>query len=175
MQPFPFYNSLPVSVIITPSNGNTLASYIFPSQQELFGKKIIAIESYCAIDCSVDPNNAGYRPLPITIFRAAFLTLYTSVTADPAQAPSTQQPGLFYDRTPFPSLRRLSNYGADSEGVFASGINSGMFQIRPSFLAFNKCKVEFPTPIDISAQGLISAVFTFYYLDDGDDGKRFLV
>lgn len=165
-------NSLVVSVLLNPSGGNTLASTIFPTQQELQNRKIIAIETFCNLDIQNDPLNPGIGVVPYAIFRNAFLTLYTSMPpTNPAAKPSMQQPGLFYDKVPFASLRRVQNN--DTSLTPLPSFSRDIFRIRPTELAFNKCKIEFPTSVTQAAQ--YSAVFVFHYLDIDDTGAAYMV
>lgn len=173
MRDFISPNSLVISVLVEPSNGSTLAAYIFPTQQELQNRKIIAIESYVNTDIDKDPMNPGVDVLTVPVFNRAFLTLYTSATGQMSKVTGTggkQEPGLFYDKLPLCSLRRVQNItvGVTPQASYVKSI----FRIRPTELAFNKCKVEFPTTIAIA--GAMSAVFTFHYLDEGDDGKMWI-
>lgn len=158
-------NSKPVSVIISPSSGTTKAFYQFPTQEDLQDRKIVAIEAYCGVvDIINDPNNASNLVIPQAVFANAFLTLYTSAVTDALPGKKkTQEPGLFYDRIPLASLRRVNNYDVAQTPLPSN--SNGIFLIRATELAFNKCKVEFPTPVSISQS--YGAVFTFHYLDKG--------
>lgn len=163
-------NSLIVSVVLTPSSGNTLAATIFPTQQELQGRKIIAIETFADIDIENDPLNPDTPVIDATIFKNAFLTLYTSMPPTNAGSGGTQQPGLFYDKIPFASLRRAQNN--DTALTPLPSFAKDIFRIRPTELAFNKCKIEIPTPQTLSTPK--SCVFVFHYLDLNDPGTKWM-
>lgn len=163
-------NSLMLSVPITPSAGFTLSSSIFQPQQELQNRKIIAIEAYCDLDIEFDPLNPNTPVLPYAAFRNAYLTLYTSLPPVNAGSGGLQQPGLFYDKIPLVSLRRVQNN--DTALTPLPSFAQDIFRIRPTNLAFQKCKVEFPTPISLAE--VSSAIFMFHYLDLGDSGEKWM-
>ena len=159
-------NAKTVSVLINPSGGNSVASTLFPTQQDLQDRKIVAIEAFSVLDMSFDPLNSGQPVLSVPVFNAAFLTLYTSAVPNPSYGNANQQAGDFYDKLPLSSMRRVQNY--TTAVTQNSNLSSGLFLIRPTELAFNKCKVEFPTTVAMANS--MSAVFVFHYLDKGDDG-----
>lgn len=174
-QPFRSPNNKPISVLITPSSGNTQATYKFDTQEDLQDRKVIAIEAYCGVvDLIYDPNNSGVLVMPQAVFAQAFLTLYTSAVSDSVPDSTgktkkkTQEPGLFYDRIPLPSLRSVANQDTNLTPL-PSG-RDYIYQIRATELAFNKCKIEFPTPVAIGQT--YAAVFTFHYLDKGVTGHE---
>lgn len=155
-----------ISVPITPSSGSTPSSTIFPTQQDLQNRKIIAIETFCALDIDFDPENSGASVLSTVLFTNGFLTLYTSAIKSKTSINKKQEPGLFYDKLPLVKLRNIQNNDTNLTPLPSNGFE--LFCIRPTELAFNKCKVEFPTGIAMPAAE--SAVFGFHYLDEGDDG-----
>lgn len=169
-------NSKVIGVLLTPSGGTTSASYTFPTQQELQDRKIVAIEAYVGISASNagdilnDPTNPGIACLTPLLFQNAFLTLYTAAVKNQTVFARHQEAGLFYDKIPFASLRRVQN-GFQVALPSASFVRS-IFMIRPTELTFNKCKVEFPTPVVLAE--VQSAVFVFHYLDKGDDGSQWM-
>jgi hypothetical protein len=155
-----------VTVLINPSNGNTPASQIFQPEQELQDRKIIAIESFTNADVAFDPLNTGTPIMPIASAQYWFLTLYTSGVKNQLMFSQKQEAGLFYDKIPYGKLRAVS--ANDTAATGSSFSRNGLFIIRPTELAFNKCKVEAPTS---AAQGAAySACFGFHYLDKDDDG-----
>lgn len=155
-------NTLMVSVPLQASGGFTQAGYIFPTQQQLFNHRIVSVEAFSSLDIASDPNNSGYTAMPPSVFKNAFLTLYSS-TQDPD---TTQQPGLWYDKIPMCKMRMARN--GDTELSYANG----PFIIRPTQMSFNKCKVEFPTTTALADN--VSAVFLFTYLDIGDKGRSWM-
>lgn len=163
-------NAKTLSVLITPSGGNSVASTTFPTQQDLENRKIVAVEAFSANDMTYDPLNSGTPILTTPVFNAAFLTLYVSAVKNPNNFSRFQQPGLFYDKIPFSSLRRVQNYTTGT--AQNSNLTSGIFMIRPTEMSFNKCKVELPTTVAMANE--MSAVFVFHYLDIGDDGTDWM-
>lgn len=157
----PVQNTEIVSVELTPTGGNTNTSYKFPTPEELFDHLIVAVEVFADVDMAFDPNNSGNTPPSTPIFNAAFLTLYTSSVPAIKDEASTQQPGLWYDKVPFSSMRRVQNN--DITLTPLPSFSKDLFRIRPTFLVFNKCKVEFPTGVAIGNN--VSAVVMFHYLD----------
>lgn len=162
-------NNKVVSVLINPSSNLTPGGVTFPTQQDLENRKIVAIEAYSVRDIPFDPLNPGTPVLPDTAFVQAFLTLYTSAVNNKTNFSSRQEPGLFYDKYPLVSMRRTQNNVA--AGSYPSFVQD-IFLIRPTELAFNKCKIEFPNPVALATTA--SAVFVFHYLDKGDDGVAWM-
>lgn len=167
-----------ISVLITPSNNATSSSYIFPTQQELQDRKIVAIEAYCggtathnSADILNDPLNPAISVLSDLLFQNGFLTLYTSAVRNDTAFAKHQESGLFYDKIPLCRLRPVQS-GFVAQVPAASTARGSIFMIRPTELSFNKCKVEFPTPVAMDGQ--YSAVFVFHYLDKGDDGSQWM-
>ena len=163
-------NCLNISVPITPSNNMTQNSYIFPTQQELQNRRIVAIEALSAVDIATDPLNSGYTAMPTSVFNASFLSLYTSIKSQVPGGTGRQQTGLFYDKIPMSVLRNVQNNDTSLSPL--PSFSKEIFLIRPTELAFNKCKVEFPTAVAVSDK--VSAVFTFHYLDEGDPGDEWM-
>jgi hypothetical protein len=159
-----------VSVLVTPTAGSSPASAIFPTVQELQDRKVVAIEAYCGIDITSDPNNPGIPVLDTTIFPLAFLTLYTSAVPNKSFFNKFQESGDFYSKVALASMRRVNNN--DTTLTPLPSFTNDIFMIRPTELAFNKCKVEFPTGVAMASPQ--SAVFLFHYLDKGDDGTSWM-
>ncbi len=159
-------NTKIISIPITPSGGSTPASTPIPTQQDLQDRKIIAIESYCSIDIDFDPENSGVDVLTPALFSNCFLTLYTSAVKNKAVKGDKQEPGLFYEKIPFPRMRCVQNNDTTLTPLVSNAF--APFLIRPTELAFNKCKIEFPTGITMGQK--YSAVLMVHYLDLGDDG-----
>lgn len=164
-------NCLNVSVKLTPSGGTTKESWTFPTQEELANRKIIAIETFSDVDMTDDPENSGRFPPTTALFNKLFLTLYTSSVPASNDAGSTQQPGLFYDRIAFSSLRRVQNNDFNLSPI--PSFSKEIFRIRPTFLVFTKCKVQCPGP-PLAIADTFSGVFTFHYLDIDDDGAGWM-
>jgi hypothetical protein len=162
-------NTKSISVKITASGGFTAASYEFPTQQDLQNRKIIAIESFCDLDFTFDPNNSAVRTLPVLLFNQAFLSVYNSAVRNPNMAARTQQAGLFYDKIPLCKMRTMNNY----IGAIGGPSNANdIFIIRPTEINWNKTKVEFPTPVAFT--GTYYATFVVSYLDINDNGDWWL-
>jgi hypothetical protein len=160
-----------VSVLLTPSSNNTMASYTFPTQQDLENRKIVAIEAFCGgVDVLYDPLNSGVQVMGIDLFQSAFLTLYTAAVTNPLMNGGQQQAGLFYDKIPLPRLRMVQNSYA--QALPAPSNSGGPFIIRPTEISFTKSKVEFPTNVPLTTQK--TATFLFHYLDLGDNGDWWL-
>lgn len=170
MQQFLSPNAKVLSVLITPSGATSTASTTFPTQQDLENRKIIAIQAYMDQDITNDPLNPSTVVMTSAVFSNAFLTLYTAAVRNDSAFTAHQQPGLFYDKIPFPQLRNVFNN--NTSGAVTSSYSPTLFLIRPTELSFNKCKVEFPTPVAMASP--MSAVFVFHYLDKGDDGSAWM-
>jgi hypothetical protein len=160
-------NTLTFSVLMNPSNSLTQAAYPFPTIEDLLNRKIIGIEVFCDIDVPFDPNNSGVPVVDVNMFKGAFLTLYTSSNPGTNVPGSTQQPGLFYDKLPFSSLRRVRNANT------SVSYSDELFLIRPTFLVLNKSKVEFPTPVTLTSPQ--SALVQVHYLDENDMGTKYMM
>lgn len=170
-------NSKLISVLVTPSNNTTQASYTFPSQQDLQDRKIVAIEAFTSgtdahngADILNDPLNPGNLCLTDLLFQNCFLTLYTSAVRN-VSFTEHQDAGLFYDKIPLSRLRPVQS-GFVGQTPAASTSRGAIFMIRPTEIAWTKSKVEFPTTVALTASQ--SAVFMVHYLDKGDDGVQWM-
>lgn len=169
-------NSLLIECVLTPSNGTTQQKNPFATQMQLQNKRIIAIEAYNPTDAAYSPISTGNPCIPQGIFPFAFLTLYTAslfnVPAPGQKAVLERGEGLWYDQLPLTSLRRNNNYYT---GVFGGNQNSNtnsLFMMRPTEVSWTKSYVTIPNPQQLLQQ--VSALFTVYYLDEGDDGAWFM-
>ncbi len=163
-------NAMGISVEITASNGSTPAVTPFPTQEDLQDCKIVAVEAFSAVDMPYDPLNSGIPILSVPLFNACYLSIYTSAVKGNQPWNKNQQPGLFYDYIPLNVMRPVINYTGFIQQP--SNMVSGKFLIRPTELAFNKCKIQFPTPVAMTST--YSAFFVFHYLDKGDDGVSWM-
>ena len=144
------------------------SSTVFPAQDELINRRIVAIETWCDTDAATDPINTDQICMPPSVFNAAYLTLYRSNNVGGSKRDG-KEPGLYYDKLPLYKLRTAINYNS-AINPQASCVN-GIFIIDPTCLNWVKCKVEFPTNVACAAN--VSACFTVHYLDEGDDGEWF--
>ncbi len=158
-------NTLAVSVKLPPATGGvTNSRYTFPPVKSLDGRMVISVEAYCSLDSNSDPLNNGYTVMPPSVFKAAFLTIYTASGLVPAAQPG-KEAGLYYDRVPFFKLRSANNFSTDAS------FQNQPFVLRPTIINFQRSLVEFPTSVAIDDN--VSACFIFTYLDLDDNGDRY--
>lgn len=166
-------NSLLIECIINPSGGNTQQKNPFGTQQQLQNRKIIGIETLSLQDIVASPISTGNPNLPQSIFRNAFLSLYTTsvYNVDAHGKKVLARPeGLFYDQLPLPILHRLTNADTTVNNVTSS--TRDVFRVRPTEISWTKSYVSIPTPISLAAP--VSALFIIHYLDEGDPGDRYM-
>lgn len=160
-------NFLMVSVPLTPDgSGNALSSYIFPPQQQLYNRKVVAIEMFSGDDITVDPNNPGNIPLDAAGMKAANISFYTQRSGPPTPVDEFQQAGVWFDKLPATRLRAMNNFNAQITPTTSWG--PGIFIIRPTEISWEKSSINFASNFAVGSNS--SAVFGIHYLDPGDNG-----
>lgn len=153
-------NALTLECILKPSNGVTVTTNAFSTQEQLFNRRIIGISAYCDQDCTYSPISTANQVIPVDIFNNAYLRLYS-----PA---NSVESGLIYDQIPLCAMRTVQNQFATGISPTASSSRS-IFRIAPKIITWGqKSSVLIPNSLPLAAQ--VSALFTIYYLDYGDPG-----
>ncbi len=166
-------NTLMVECAINPSNNTTQNQNIFGVQQQLMNRKVVAIEAFNSLDLAYSGISTANPVLSPTLFNNCTVSFYTASIWD-SKGALVRPEGLYYDRLPLASLRRLNNYFVNP--VLPSPTNNSnsnaLFRIRPSEISWDKSYVNIPNPITIGAQSY-SAIFVIHYLDAYDTGEHY--
>ena len=153
-------NFLIVSVPISVNGGNANTYTNWGPQQQLVNCKVVAIETYCALDTTADQNNPGNTVISASVMTKAAVTLYRN-------DPVTNKPGLWYQYVPLTRLRLMNNNDT-TQTPLASFVRDP-FVIPPSILTYEKCQLNFPTSPPLAVAANTSALFGISYLSPGED------
>lgn len=161
LQTFIAPNSLLIECIIKSSNGNTVVSNPFGTQEQLFNRKVVAIEAFCDLDCLQSPISSGTNVIPATLFNTAYLSLYSAAASETS--------GLIYNQVPLCSMRRVQNQFTNAVAITPS-YTRDLFRIKPTEITWSQ--KSFVT-IGGSWPSAVTyvALFQIYYLDEGDAGQ----
>jgi len=160
-------NCLLVECIITPSGGSTLSDNKFEDQQNLIGRPIIGITSFCSLDMNFSPLSAGVAVIPPQVFNSAFLSIQRAGLSYPdgkGKMLSVGE-GLYYQNIPLAAMRTAAQMNT-SPGPTSSNVNNP-FWVRPMTWQWPLSKVSFPTPVAITQK--YSVPFLLHYLLPGED------
>ena len=152
-------NVIAVECQINASSGNTLSSNTFPTQEQLNGRTIVALQAFSNQDVSVSPISG----LPIAtpaLWQGSFARFYTaSITRGGKQI---RPAGLYLDQLPMSMLRTVTNqYNAVSANITSA--SRDLFSIYPSTIDWTKSNVYIPAPVAISQT--YAFLFMVYYLE----------
>ena len=162
-------NSKLIEVIVTPSSGSTLSKYNFGTEQDLQGKKIVAIEAFSDQDMIGSPISGGTSLIPIGVFKVSWLTLYRASVPAKDGYPA-QNEGLYYDQVPLPRLRNVNNYVNDTN--LATSSSNTLFRIMPAEMSWTKCYITCQPTASISST--YSAVFLVHYLNENQNWRPYM-
>jgi len=155
-------NAVLVEVIITASGGFTPSVSPFVDQQQLIGRPIVAIESFCDLDIKFSPYNANIKVIPKDAFKSMFVNIHRSGKLAPGQ-----KDGVFYKYIPLARLR--TNYVNDSNQTPLPSSAMDIFQVKPMFFQWVDSNVAAPTPVSMGADAAWSVPFLIHYLMPEED------